>query len=40
LTSFDDLPTVTFIVPNVDDDMHDGTVREGDAWAPRISHRS
>jgi acid phosphatase len=33
LTSFDALPTVTFIVPNVDDDMHDGTVKEGDAWA-------
>jgi len=33
LMSFDTLPTVTFIVPDVDDDMHDGTVREGDAWA-------
>jgi acid phosphatase len=33
LTSFDDLPTVTFIVPDVDDDMHDGTVEAGDAWA-------
>jgi len=33
LTSFDALPTVTFIVPDVDDDMHDGTVREGDDWA-------
>jgi hypothetical protein len=33
LTSFDALPTVTFIVPNVDDDMHDGTTKEGDDWA-------
>ncbi len=33
LTSFDALPTVTFIVPDVDDDMHDGTVREADDWA-------
>jgi acid phosphatase len=33
LTSFDALPTVTFVVPDVDDDMHDGTVREGDDWA-------
>ena len=33
LTSFDALPTVAFIVPNVDDDMHDGTLKEGDDWA-------
>lgn len=33
LKSFDDLPTVAFIVPNVDDDMHDGTVKEADDWA-------
>jgi phosphatidylinositol-3-phosphatase len=33
LTSFEGLPTVTFIVPNVDDDMHDGTVKEADDWA-------
>jgi acid phosphatase len=33
LKSFDALPTVTFIVPDVDDDMHDGTVKEGDDWA-------
>jgi acid phosphatase len=35
LTSFDTLATVTFIVPDVDDDMHDGTVRQGDDWAQR-----
>ncbi|MGA2392103.1 MAG: alkaline phosphatase family protein [Candidatus Lustribacter sp.] len=33
LTSFDALPTVAFIVPDVNDDMHDGTVKEGDDWA-------
>jgi hypothetical protein len=33
LRSFDGLPTVAFIVPNVDDDMHDGTVKEADDWA-------
>ncbi len=33
LKSWDTLPTVTIIVPNVDDDMHDGTVKEGDDWA-------
>lgn len=35
LTSFDALPTVTFIVPNVDDDMHDGTIKQGDDWAEK-----
>jgi acid phosphatase len=33
LRSYDDLATVTFIIPDVDDDMHDGTVRMGDDWA-------
>jgi len=32
LKAYDTLPTVTFIVPNVDHDMHDGTVRAGDDW--------
>ena len=35
LHAFGDLPTLTFIVPDVDDDMHDGTVKEGDDWAER-----
>ena len=26
------LPTVSFIVPNLNDDMHDGTVAQGDYW--------
>ena len=27
-----DLPTVSFVIPDVNDDMHDGTVAQGDAW--------
>lgn len=26
------LPSVVFVVPNMMDDMHDGTIAEGDAW--------
>ncbi|MHB8405733.1 MAG: alkaline phosphatase family protein [Gammaproteobacteria bacterium] len=26
------LPTVVFVIPNMMDDMHDGTIAEGDAW--------
>ncbi|MDQ6848572.1 MAG: alkaline phosphatase family protein [Actinomycetota bacterium] len=26
------LPTVSFVVPNVDNDMHDGSVGQGDTW--------
>jgi hypothetical protein len=29
---YDALPTVAFVVPNVDDDMHDGTIAQGDDW--------
>jgi hypothetical protein len=29
---FTTLPTVSFVVPNLIDDMHDGTIAEGDAW--------
>ena len=32
LKSYDTLPAVTMIVPNVDNDMHDGTIAMGDAW--------
>lgn len=32
LRSYDTLPAVTMIIPNVDDDMHDGTIAMGDAW--------
>ncbi len=30
--TYDALPTVTFLIPDVDDDMHDGTVEAGDTW--------
>jgi phosphatidylinositol-3-phosphatase len=33
LQSFDTLATVTFVIPDLDDDMHDGTIEAGDAWA-------
>jgi hypothetical protein len=33
LTSYDALPTLAFIVPNLTDDMHDAPVKTGDAWA-------
>jgi len=26
------LPTVSFVIPNLDHDMHDGSIAEGDAW--------
>jgi len=31
-TNFSNLPTVSFVVPDQNHDMHDGTVAEGDAW--------
>ena len=31
-SSYDQLPTLSFVIPNLDDDMHDGTVAAGDAW--------
>ena len=30
--NFAELPHVSFVIPNVDHDMHDGTIAEGDAW--------
>jgi phosphatidylinositol-3-phosphatase len=29
------LPTVSFVIPNNDDNMHDGSVAQGDAWLSR-----
>jgi acid phosphatase len=29
---FEQLPTVAFVVPSLGNDMHDGTVAEGDSW--------
>ena len=32
LRSYDALPTVAFLIPDVNDDMHDGSIAQGDAW--------
>jgi acid phosphatase len=32
---FSDLPTVSFVVPNLDNDMHDGSIERADAWLRR-----
>jgi acid phosphatase len=34
-SDFGALPTVSFVIPNLDDDMHDGSVAQGDAWLRR-----
>ena len=31
-TDYSQLPAVSFVVPNLDHDMHDGTIAQGDAW--------
>jgi acid phosphatase len=31
-TNFADLPTLAFVIPNLDHDMHDGTIAQGDSW--------
>ncbi|MEH7351300.1 alkaline phosphatase family protein [Gottfriedia acidiceleris] len=31
-TNFRKLPTVSFIIPNLQNDMHDGTIKQGDQW--------
>jgi phosphatidylinositol-3-phosphatase len=31
-TDFTKLPTVSFVVPNLENDMHDGTIAQGDTW--------
>ncbi|TQR95495.1 acid phosphatase [Paenibacillus ottowii] len=30
--NFNQLPTVSFVIPNLNHDMHDGTIREADQW--------
>jgi acid phosphatase len=30
--TYDALPTLAILIPDVDDDMHDGTIEEGDDW--------
>jgi len=34
-TDFADLPTVAFVVPDLDDDMHDGSVEQGNHWVEK-----
>jgi hypothetical protein len=31
-TNFASLPTVSFVIPNLNDDMHDGTIAAADSW--------
>jgi hypothetical protein len=31
-TDFNQLPTVSFVIPNVQNDMHSGTITQGDQW--------
>lgn len=31
-SNFSNLPTLSFVVPNLQNDMHDGTVQQGDGW--------
>lgn len=31
-TNYADLTKVSWVVPNLDDDMHDGTIQQGDSW--------
>ncbi len=31
-SDFASLPTVSFVIPDVNDDMHNGTIAQGDAW--------
>jgi acid phosphatase len=31
-SNFTRLPTVSFVIPDLHNDMHDGSVRDGDAW--------
>ena len=31
-TDYTTLPTVSFVIPNLNDDMHDGTIQQGDSW--------
>jgi acid phosphatase len=31
-SNYASLPTVALVIPNLDDDMHDGSIAQGDAW--------
>jgi phosphatidylinositol-3-phosphatase len=32
LSNYAGLPTVSMVIPNLDDDMHDGSIAQGDQW--------
>ncbi len=34
-SDYDSLPTLCWVIPNLDNDMHDGTVPQGDAWVKK-----
>jgi phosphatidylinositol-3-phosphatase len=34
-SDFTKLPTISFVIPNNDHDMHDGSIEQGDAWLKR-----
>jgi len=31
-SNYASLPTLSFVIPNLDDDMHDGTIQQADTW--------
>ncbi|MFZ0296128.1 MAG: alkaline phosphatase family protein [Candidatus Sulfotelmatobacter sp.] len=31
-SNFADLPTISWVIPDLEDDMHDGTIQQGDSW--------
>lgn len=31
-TNYNNLPTLSFVIPNLNDDMHDGTINQADTW--------
>jgi phosphatidylinositol-3-phosphatase len=38
-TDYASLPTVSFVIPNLDNDMHDGTITQADTWLfDNLSH--
>ncbi len=32
ISNYSSLPTLSFVVPNLNDDMHNGTIQQGDTW--------
>jgi len=30
--NYNNLPSISFVIPNLNDDMHDGTIQAGDSW--------